>query len=108
MKEFLNPGGQVEAGPYRIGPGAGGRFEGSMISTLTFDPRHGTSDQAAKITLETLRLIRQEHAGCRIMCIAATSALACPPGGCSIEPCHHGHGRAWAWDAVMIDVRDRP
>jgi cobalamin-dependent methionine synthase I len=85
---------------------AGLKLEDIYLDTLTLGM--GTSDQAAKITLETLRLVRQELPGVRIMCIASNVSFGMPSRRLLNRTfATMAMAAAMGVDAVMIDVRDK-
>jgi len=85
---------------------AGLKLEDIYLDTLTLGM--GTSDQAAKVTLETLRLVRQELPGVRIMCIASNVSFGMPNRRILNRTfATMAVAAAMGLDAVMIDVRDK-
>jgi cobalamin-dependent methionine synthase I len=85
---------------------AGLKLDDIYLDTVTLGM--GMSDQAAKASFETLRLVRQELPGVRIMCIASNVSFGMPNrrllnrtfAAMAVEA-------AMGLDAVMIDVRDK-
>ncbi|MBN2098690.1 MAG: dihydropteroate synthase [Dehalococcoidia bacterium] len=85
---------------------AGLKLEDIYLDTLTLGM--GTSDQAAKVTLETLRLVRQELPGVRIMLIASNVSFGMPNRRLLNRTfATMAVAAAMGVDAVMIDVRDK-
>jgi cobalamin-dependent methionine synthase I len=85
---------------------AGLKLEDIYLDTLTLGM--GTSDQAARVTLETLRLVRQELPGVRIMCIASNVSFGMPNRRILNRTfATMAVAAAMGLDAVMIDVRDK-
>jgi cobalamin-dependent methionine synthase I len=85
---------------------AGVKLEDIYLDPLTLGM--GTSDKAAKITLETLRLVRQELPGVRIMCIASNVSFGMPNRRLLNRTfATMAVAAAMGLDAVMIDVRDK-
>lgn len=85
---------------------AGLKLEDIYIDTLTLGM--GTNDQAARVTLETLRLVRQELPGVRIMCIASNVSFGMPNRKLLNRAfATMAVAAAMGLDAVMIDVRDK-
>ncbi len=85
---------------------AGLKLEDIYLDPLTLGM--GTSDQAAKITLQTLRLIRQNLPGVRIMCIASNVSFGMPSRRLLNRTfATMAMAAAMGVDAVMIDVRDK-
>jgi 5-methyltetrahydrofolate--homocysteine methyltransferase len=85
---------------------AGVKLEDIYLDPLTLGM--GTSDKAAKITLETLRLVRQELPGIRIICIASNVSFGMPNRRLLNRTfATMAVAAAMGLDAVMIDVRDK-
>jgi cobalamin-dependent methionine synthase I len=85
---------------------AGLKLDDIYLDPLTLGM--GTSDQAAKITLQTLRLIRQELPDVRIMCIASNVSFGMPSRRLLNRTfATMAMAAAMGVDAVMIDVRDK-
>ncbi|MDM7998712.1 MAG: dihydropteroate synthase [Dehalococcoidia bacterium] len=85
---------------------AGVKLEDIYVDPLTLGMC--TSDKAAKITLETLRLIRQELPGVRIMCIASNVSFGMPNRRLLNRTfAAMAVAAAMGVEAVMVDVRDK-
>ena len=85
---------------------AGVRLDDIYLDPLTLGL--GTSDQAAGISLQTLRLIRQELPGVRIMCVASNVSFGMPSRRLLNRTfVAMAMGAAMGVEAVMIDVCDK-